>query len=112
MEIKLKRAYDPIANDGKRVLVDRLWPRGIKKEALQLDAWIKEVAPSTALRTWFHKDRSQWAEFKKKYLQELEKTDAWKDLLKIKNLTLIYSSRDQEHNHALLLKAFLEKRRD
>jgi len=111
IEIRVKRVYDaPEPTDGIRVLVDRLWPRGIKKEMLNA-LWLKEVAPSTALRTWYHQDYSQWAEFKRRYLEEMrEQTAALAQLRALAEqgpLTLIYSSRQTEHNHALLLREIL-----
>ncbi len=113
--IQLKRAYDPASpQDGKRFLVERLWPRGIKKTALPLDEWLKEVAPSTELRQWFGHDPAKWREFQRRYFAELEKRpEAWEQLSQIAQrgrVTLIYSSRDQEHNNAVALKSFLEQR--
>jgi len=93
------------------VLVDRLWPRGIKKESAKIDTWLKDVAPSTKLRQWFHKDRTQWAEFQKKYKQELKDNPAWEELQDLakqhKTLTLLYSAKDEERNHALILEKML-----
>ncbi|HKJ67491.1 MAG TPA: DUF488 family protein [bacterium] len=113
--IQIKRAYDEVTpEDGKRVLVDRLWPRGKSKEHLQLTEWVKEVAPSNELRKWFHQDRSKWAEFKQRYFQELQShREDWKPLLQMardETLTLIYSARDREQNNAIALKEFLESR--
>jgi len=112
--IKLKRVYDdPEDDDGKRYLVDRLWPRGIKKESLKMDAWLKEIAPSSDLRKWFHHDKTKWDEFADAYQGELEKNEAWKPLVeeaKQGNVTLLYASRDRQHNHAVVLKDFLEKK--
>ncbi len=112
--IQLKRAYDPASpQDGKRFLVERLWPRGIKKTALPLDEWLKEVAPSTELRQWFGHDPAKWREFQRRYFAELEKRpEAWGQLNQLAQrgrVTLIYSSRDQEHNNAVALKSFLEQ---
>ncbi|HWC57667.1 MAG TPA: DUF488 domain-containing protein [Candidatus Paceibacterota bacterium] len=110
--IAIKRAYDkPTASDGRRILVDRLWPRGVSKANLKLDGWEKEIAPSTTLRKWFNHDPSKWAEFRKRYLAELKPKK--KELRDIKhsarNLTLVYGAKDTEHNHALVLKQVLEK---
>lgn len=113
--IQIKRVYDsPDTRDGKRFLVDRLWPRGIKKENLLLDGWVKDVAPSDALRQWFGHDPAKWEEFKQRYIAELETTpDTWKPLLnetRQGTITLLYGAHDQEHNNALVLKFFLEER--
>lgn len=114
MQIRLKRAYEePGKQDGQRILVDRLWPRGVKKEALALDEWMKDVAPSTELREWFHADPSQWEEFEKRYLAELKRNKAAMHLLeraKSGRVTLVYGARDEQRNHALILKQFLESR--
>lgn len=113
--IQIKRAYDEMEpGDGKRLLVDRLWPRGKSKADLDLADWPKEVAPSDELRKWFHQDRSQWEEFRQRYFEELEaKPEAWKPLLQMagdETVTLIYSAKDREHNNAVVLKEFLESR--
>ena len=113
--IQLKRAYDRAGSqDGKRFLVERLWPRGIKKTDLPLDGWLKEVAPSTALRKWFGHDPAKWDEFRRRYFAELdESTEAWNQLLQAARrgrVTLIYSSRDHEHNNAVALKIYLESK--
>jgi uncharacterized protein YeaO (DUF488 family) len=101
------------ASDGVRFLVERLWPRGIRKETLKTKAWLKDVAPSPALRSWFAHDPAKWEEFQKRYRGELEaRPDAWQPILeatKDGNVTLLYSARDTEHNSALLLKSFLEE---
>ena len=112
--LKTKRAYEPAhPSDGARFLVDRLWPRGIKKETLKMEAWLKDVAPSPALRKWFAHDPVRWQEFQKRYRTELESNPkAWQPLLRVAkqgNVTLLYSARDTEHNSALLLKEFLEE---
>ena len=112
--LKTKRAYESAeASDGARFLVDRLWPRGIKKETLEIKAWLKDVAPSPALRKWFAHDPAKWEEFQGRYLAELESNpEAWKPILeaaKHGDVTLVYSARDTEHNSAVLLKAFLEE---
>lgn len=113
--LKLKRVYENSErSDGARFLVERLWPRGMKKAQLKLDAWLKDVAPSDSLRRWFGHDPLKWNEFQKKYRAELsDNPDAWKPILeaaKRGNVTLLYSSRDREHNNALVLKSFLEER--
>ena len=112
--LKIKRVYDSTeARDGVRFLVERLWPRGMKKEDLEMKAWLKDVAPSQSLRRWFAHDRVKWKEFQQRYRAELEANpDAWKPILEAANhedVTLLYSARDTEHNSALLLKLFLEE---
>jgi uncharacterized protein YeaO (DUF488 family) len=111
--IELKRVYDKAApEDGKRFLVERLWPRGIKKSALGIDAWLKELGPSTSLRQWFGHDPKRWDEFRRRYFQELEKNiGACKPIERAAargRVTLVYSSHDEEHNNAVALKEFLE----
>jgi uncharacterized protein YeaO (DUF488 family) len=111
--LNLKRAYDPPARgDGFRVLVERLWPRGLKKEALSLDLWLKAIAPSPELRRWFGHDPAKWEEFCRRYWAELANQPAAVQLLRAKlregPVTLIYSSREQEYNAAVALKKFLE----
>src|SRR5512138_2379022 len=113
--LKTKRVYEEAhADDGVRFLVERLWPRGIKKEKLKMKAWLKDVAPSPELRKWFAHDPEKWTEFKKRYRAELKSnTEAWKPILeaaKNGDVTLLYSARDTEHNSALVLKEFLEKK--
>jgi uncharacterized protein YeaO (DUF488 family) len=113
--LKTKRAYESAqAGDGVRFLVDRLWPRGIRKEKLQMKAWLKDVAPSPELRKWFAHDPEKWTEFKKRYRAELKANpDAWAPILEAAqdgDVTLLYSTRDTEHNSALVLKEFLEKK--
>ena len=113
--LKTKRVYESAKKaDGVRFLVDRLWPRGIKKEELKMKAWLKDVAPSPELRKWFGHDPDKWREFQKRYRAELKSNpEAWKPILeaaKDGNVTLLYSARDTEHNSALLLKEFLEKK--
>lgn len=110
--IRIKRAYDPPADDdGVRVLVDRLWPRGIKKENLALDQWVKELAPSTRLRQWFGHDPARWQEFCQRYAAELPPHTALLDTLRILarkgTLTLVYSAHDETHNNAVALREFL-----
>jgi len=113
--IRLKRVYDPPEpQDGRRFLVERLWPRGMRKDALSLDAWAKEVAPSTALRRWFGHDPKKWEEFQRRYFAELDrKPDAWRLLLDAARrgtITLLYSARDTDHNNAAALRTYLEKK--
>jgi uncharacterized protein YeaO (DUF488 family) len=114
--IQLKRVYeDPSPQDGLRVLVDRLWPRGLTKERAAVDLWLKDVAPSTELRKWFGHDPAKWKQFQARYRKELrEKKDALA-LLKQKNeeqtVTLVYGARDREHNEALVLKSIIERRK-
>lgn len=111
--IKIKRVYEPAeAADGFRVLVDRLWPRGLKKEAAQVDVWMKEVAPSTELRKWFNHEPEKWESFRKKYKTELQQSEAVGELLqhvkKHKKITLLYAARDEQHNDAVVLQQFLD----
>lgn len=111
--IHIKRAYDlPAKTDGKRLLVERLWPRGIKKEALQLSGWLKEAAPSTELRKWFSHDPVKWPEFQRRYRAELDKhPEAWQPILdaaKKSRVTLLFSSHDTEHNNVVAIKKYLE----
>ena len=113
--IRIKRVYDPPAKeDGARLLVDRLWPRGIKKETLQVAGWYKEVAPSNELRQWFSHDPANWKEFQRRYRSELTANPtAWEPLLKAAeqgDVTLLYSAHDTEHNNAVALEAYLEER--
>ena len=112
--LRIKRIYEPAeAGDGKRFLVERLWPRGMKKESLKMDGWIKDVAPSDELRHWFGHDPAKWEEFRRRYAAELkEHKDAWQPLLAEAwhgTVTLLYSAHDEEHNNAISLKAFLEE---
>ncbi|MEO5966951.1 MAG: DUF488 family protein [Ferruginibacter sp.] len=113
MAIKLKRAYDPSeASDGFRILVDRIWPRGIKKDKLHLDLWLKEIAPSTELRKWFNHEAEKWDSFIKKYELEIKDSEALKQLKKLikvhKMVTLIYSAKNEENNQAVAIKSFLK----
>ncbi len=116
MQVKIKRVYDPAEEaDGYRVLVDKLWPRGVRKEDFRYDLWAKEIAPSTPLRQWYHADPAgRWAEFRTKYLQELEHSAAVGRLLEQigdrKTVTLLYASHNAAENHALILRDFLEGR--
>ena len=113
--IRIKRAYEDVARgDGRRILVERLWPRGMKKEELQLHAWIKEVAPSTQLRKWFGHRPERWREFRRRYKNELRaNADAWLPILdasKRGTVTLLYSAHDLEHNGAVVLREYLMER--
>lgn len=113
MSIKVKRVYEPAAkSDGERVLVDRLWPRGLKKEEAHIDLWLKELAPESALRKWFGHEPAKWPEFKKRYYQELETHNEDLRLLREKahhrTISLIYAARDSAHNNAVALKEYLE----
>ena len=111
MGVTLKRVYEPATSaDGKRILVDRLWPRGLSKDKAKVDHWLKEVAPSTALRQWFGHDPEKWAEFQKRYRAELKSNPALDELRTLSaqgNVTLLYASRDQEHNEAVVLQKIL-----
>lgn len=111
--IQLRRVYDaPSSEDGTRFLIERLWPRGIKKTSLQLDAWIKEVGPSHELRQWFSHDPKKWKEFLRRYFSELDRNAAaWRSILDAARqgrVTLLFSSHDTEHNNAVALKEYLE----
>ncbi len=112
MQIKVKRVYEPASpDDGKRVLVERLWPRGMRREQLQIDYWEKEVAPSSELRKWFAHDPNKWDEFKLKYWEELKgnpKIEELKEWARRGTLTLLFSARDKEKNSAQALKEYLE----
>jgi uncharacterized protein YeaO (DUF488 family) len=112
--IQVKRIYDDYEPaDGYRVLVDRLWPRGIKKENAHIDLWLKEIAPSTELRKWIHADMSKWKQFETKYKKELEDSEALGTLKSIvrkhKTVTLLYTAKGEEQNHALILKELMKK---
>jgi uncharacterized protein YeaO (DUF488 family) len=114
--LRTKRVYDPPSqDDGKRILIDRLWPRGLKKEAAQVDEWLRELAPSSELRKWYGHDPAKWTEFRKRYKKELE---ARSDLLaRIKDearkgtVTLVFAAKDSEHCNAGALKEILDKRK-
>jgi uncharacterized protein YeaO (DUF488 family) len=111
MGISLKRAYEPPAEtDGMRVLVDRLWPRGITKSRARIDLWLKDLAPSTALRKWFGHDPGKWPEFRKRYRAELKGNPALAELReqsRQRDITLVYAARDELHNDAVVLKQVL-----
>jgi uncharacterized protein YeaO (DUF488 family) len=113
-EISIKRAYvPPSASDGRRVLVDRLWPRGVSKAEARLDAWMKEVAPSDALRRWFGHQPERWEEFRRRYREELKENPAVEALRKLAAegpLTLVYGARDEAHNDAVVLAEWLRER--
>ncbi|MCO5235283.1 MAG: DUF488 domain-containing protein [Chitinophagaceae bacterium] len=110
--VQIKRIYEPEEDaDGFRVLVDRLWPRGIKKENAHIDIWLKEVAPSTALRKWFNHDPEKWEDFQKKYTAELKESEAAKELAGIvkkhRKTTFLYSAHDALHNQAQVLQHYI-----
>lgn len=110
--VRLKRAYEaPAEADGMRILVDRLWPRGVKKEAARIDLWTKELAPSTALRKWFGHDPARWDEFRSRYTSELadkgEELERLRGMARQAPLTLVYGARDEEHNDAVVLRELL-----
>jgi uncharacterized protein YeaO (DUF488 family) len=112
--IKLKRAYEAASpDDGLRILVERLWPRGVSKQKAQIDLWLKNLAPSTELRKWYGHEPSRWSQFRKRYLAELEAMDDVVALLKYvtqeKTVTFVYAASDQERNSALVLKELLER---
>jgi len=114
--ITIKRIYDPVSeDDGKRILVDRLWPRGLKKEKAVIDEWLKDIAPSDELRKWFSHDSSKWQEFKNKYKKELKGKDKSELLEQLKKtakkekVTVLFSARDIAHNNAVVLKELLEE---
>ncbi|HEV2273737.1 MAG TPA: DUF488 family protein [Acidobacteriaceae bacterium] len=117
MEIRLKRAYEkPASADGFRVLVDRLWPRGIKKTNLRLDAWAKNIAPSTELRKWFDHDPKRWVEFCKRYKAELAAPESKNTIAQLVHgaqkqpaITLIYGTKDTEHNEAIVLQPLFQR---
>ncbi|HEU4625706.1 MAG TPA: DUF488 domain-containing protein [Steroidobacteraceae bacterium] len=113
--IQIKRTYEPKARgDGQRFLVERLWPRGMKKEALHADAWLKDVAPSTKLRQWFGHRVERWEEFQRRYRRELDENPAaWAPILEAAKegpVTLLYSARDEQHNGARVLADYLTER--
>jgi Uncharacterized conserved protein len=113
--LKIKRVYDaPSEADGYRVVVDRLWPRGISKDDLKVDIWLRDVAPSDELRKWFGHDPAKWQGFRSKYTQELNSNKEFEKLLDLvrerERVTLVYSARDTEHNQAVVLKELIEKR--
>jgi uncharacterized protein YeaO (DUF488 family) len=116
MNIKIKRVYEqPDKDDGRRILVDRLWPRGLTKEKAGVDLWLKEIAPSTELRKWFGHDPDRWEEFKERYLAELEEAGKMEVLRNIaerareENVTLLFGAKDTRHNDARALEAFIRE---
>ncbi|HET7306315.1 MAG TPA: DUF488 domain-containing protein [Gammaproteobacteria bacterium] len=115
MSIRIKRIYEaPDRDDGRRVLVDRVWPRGIKKEEAKLDDWLKDVAPSTPLRKWFGHDPDKWSEFRNRYRKELDaQAEAVGHLAgyaRKGKLTLLYGARDEQHNQAVVLRDYIQKK--
>ncbi len=116
MNVALKRAYDkPSVSDGVRVLVDRLWPRGLTKDKAQIDHWLRDLAPSDKLRKWYHARPSLWTQFRKRYLEELDSPAAstaleelYRLAAKAKTTTLVYSSKNDEHNNAVVLRDLLQ----
>lgn len=111
--VRIKRVYDePAAGDGKRILVDRLWPRGIAREKARIDEWLKEIAPSDELRKWFGHDPARWDEFRERYRQELEAKaeilDHLRSMAKKGTVTLLFAARDEEHNNAVALREMLD----
>jgi uncharacterized protein YeaO (DUF488 family) len=115
MKMMIKRIYEPAAkSDGFRVLVDRLWPRGISKADAKLDVWLRDIGPSTALRKWFNHDPTRWLEFQRRYFAELKGKRALLAILKeqatiSRSVTLLYSAKDEQHNQAVALRSFLSK---
>ena len=113
--IRIKRAYEqPNREDGTRILVDRLWPRGLTKEKARVDLWLKDVAPSTELRKWFAHDPGKWAEFQSRYLEELKRNKEQLSLLRQEaakgTVTLVYGAKDQQHNEAVILQRLLTRK--
>lgn len=117
MAVTVKRVYDPpAARDGVRVLVDRLWPRGLSKDAARVDQWLKEIAPSDQLREWYHEHPAAFETFRKRYLKELREPNAEDALQQLhrlaeKKLTLLFAYKDKEHNNAVVLKDLLDGKR-
>lgn len=114
MTVSIKRIYDePAASDGYRILVDRLWPRGVSKHDAALDSWMKDIAPSPELRTWFNHDPDKFAEFRARYISELEQNPAVAELRQIITdhaiVTLLYGAKDPQINHAIVLRDFITK---
>lgn len=115
MSIAIKRVYeDPVKSDGQRVLVDRLWPRGVSKDKAALDDWCKDIAPSDDLRKWFDHDPDKWSEFRKRFRAELDANEeAWKPLLtraRKGKLTLVFAAKDEAHCNAVVVREYLEKK--
>ncbi len=114
--IELKRAYEPPSKaDGERILVERLWPRGLTKDRAQIDLWLKDISPSPELRKWYGHDPEKWSEFRKRYLQEVAKKKDSVKLLKQKSrgktITFVYAARDEEKNSAVVLKAYVTRQK-
>lgn len=112
MKIKLKRIYEKAEkSDGQRVLVDRIWPRGLSKQAANIDLWLKDIAPSTALRKWFAHDPQKWSEFKKRYFKELSKNPETvkqlRSLVRRGTVTLVFGAKEEKYNNAVALKQYL-----
>ncbi len=110
--LKLKRVYDPVSHaDGTRVLVERLWPRGLSRAKLHVDAWLKDVGPSTELRKWFSHDPEKWSRFRTRYFRELDaRPDVWRPLVSAARrgtVTFVYSAHDEQHNNAVALKDYV-----
>lgn len=115
-KLQIKRAYEPAApGDGFRILVDRLWPRGVRKDDLKVDLWARDAAPSSALRKWYGHDPERWAGFLERYFAELDRNpdalEPIREALRKGKVTLVYSARDEQHNQAVALKTYLERRR-
>lgn len=113
--LKVKRVYEEASKeDGYRILVDRLWPRGLKKATAHIDLWLKEIAPSSELRNWFNHESEKWAEFKKRYFKELSSQQELLNTIKDKahsgTVTLLYGAKDEEHNNAIALQTYLSKK--
>jgi len=109
--IKVQRVYESSQESGYRILVDRIWPRGVRKEELHFDLWLKNIAPSTSLRKWFGHDPQKWKEFKRSYFKELESKEAdIGQIKKHKNAVLLFAAKDTEHNNAVALKEYLESK--
>ena len=114
-KLQIKRAYEAVdKNDGYRILVDRIWPRGIKKSNAKIDLWLKEIAPSNELRKWFNHDSKKWNQFRTKYFKELKNKDqelnVIKQQLKKSTVTLLFGAKDQEHNQAVALQEYIQQK--
>lgn len=113
--VRIKRVYEaPAPEDGYRVLVDKLWPRGVRKDALHYDLWAKEITPSSGLRAWYHADpQTRWPEFRRRYIKELHDSQAVREFVRRiagkDTVTLLYASKNAAENHALILQEFLER---
>ncbi len=114
VQLKLKRAYDPPARaDGYRILVDRLWPRGVSKDELRIDLWAKDLAPSAALRKWFNHDPAKWSDFRERYYREIERhpdaLEGVRDLLRHRTVTLVFAAKNADISNAAALKGYLDR---